>query len=110
MTQNVYPALRCKDAPAIIEWMTGVLGFQEITVHRGDDGTVHHAELAFEGGVVMLGSASDGTDGRMEGEFGPSLLYLATENVDGLHERRRRPGPRSAWSSPTRTMARATSP
>ncbi|MDQ3720599.1 MAG: VOC family protein [Actinomycetota bacterium] len=63
------------------------MGFEELAVHRGGDGTVHHAELAFEGEVIMLGSASDGSDGRMAGQFGPAVTYLATDGVDALYER-----------------------
>ena len=87
MTQNVYSTFRFNDAPASIEWLKQTLGFEELAVHRGDDGTVHHAELAFEGEVIMLGAASDGSDGRMAGDFGPAVTYLATDDVDALYER-----------------------
>ncbi len=92
MTQTIYPALRYRDAQAAIEWLTDVLGFEQGQVHAGDDGTIHHAELRFETGWVMLGSATDATDDRLAGEFGPSLIYLATDHVDELHERARARG------------------
>jgi len=92
MTQSVYPTFRFRDAPAAIDWLTQTLGFEEVALHQGDDGTVHHAELAFEGEVIMLGSASDGSDGRMAGDFGPAVTYLATDAVDTLYERAQKAG------------------
>lgn len=92
MTQSVYSTFRFNDAPAAIEWLHQTLGFEELAVHRGEDGTVNHAELAFEGEVIMLGSASDGSDGRMAGQFGPAVTYLATDGVDALYERARSAG------------------
>jgi len=84
--------IRFRDAPAAIDWLTQTLGFEEVAVHQGDDGTVHHAELAFEGEVIMLGSASDGSDGRMAGDFGPAVTYLAIDVLcHGRNLRCRRP-------------------
>jgi uncharacterized glyoxalase superfamily protein PhnB len=59
-TQVLYPALRYADAPAAIRWLERAFGFERQEVCEGNDGTVAHAELALEGGVLMLGSARDG--------------------------------------------------
>ena len=42
---RIYPTLRCKDAEAMIRWLTDVFGFTEYVVYR-DGGVVQHAELA----------------------------------------------------------------
>src|SRR5436190_18117156 len=52
---NIFPALRYRDANAAIEWLKEAFGFTEKAVHRGDDGTVNHAELRLGAGVVMVG-------------------------------------------------------
>lgn len=54
---TVIPALRYKDAPAAIEWLCAAFGFVKGPVYSGDDGIVHHAQLTFGNGMIMLSSA-----------------------------------------------------
>ena len=56
---TVIPALRYRNAPAAIDWLCQVLGFERHAVHEGPGGTVGHAELTLNGGMIMLGSAKD---------------------------------------------------
>ena len=56
---TIMPALRYADAPAAIEWLCTVLGFERHAVYPGPDGTIAHAELTLHGGMVMLGSQKD---------------------------------------------------
>jgi uncharacterized glyoxalase superfamily protein PhnB len=84
MAQNVFPALRYRDARAAIEFMKSVAGFEELSVMENEDGTIAHAELAFEGGVVMLGTKRD-DDTRFPG--GPITIYVALDDVDAHHGR-----------------------
>jgi uncharacterized glyoxalase superfamily protein PhnB len=92
MTQTIFPALRYRDPRAAIEWLERALGFERDAIHESDDGTIGHAELSFRGNSIMLGAASDGDDGRMAGEFGPILTYIAVDEVDALHDRARDAG------------------
>ncbi len=57
MAQNIYPALRYTDARGAIEFLKSAAGFEELAVMENEDGTIAHAELVFEGGVVMLGTS-----------------------------------------------------
>src|SRR5450432_1008129 len=52
----VIPALRYRDAPAAIEWLCRVIGFEKHLVVPGPDNTIAHAQLALGGGMLMLGS------------------------------------------------------
>ena len=61
---TVMPALRYRNAPAAIDWLCKVFGFERHAVHQGPDGTIAHAELKLGGGMIMLGSARDDTYGR----------------------------------------------
>lgn len=90
MAQTIYPAFRYRDAKAAIKWLTNVLGFVEGAVYEGDDGTIAHAELSFEGAWIMLGSAT-GPD-RRPGELGPAMTYISVDAVDELYERARAAG------------------
>lgn len=48
-----------------------------------DDGSVAHAELSWDGGVVMLGTRT----GHSEFDTGRAVLYLAVGDVDAHHDR-----------------------
>ena len=85
---SIHPTLRYTDPRAAIAFLTGALGFRELHVHTGDDGSVAHAELAWDDGedtgVVMLGTRSD-----PPGPFdtGRAVLYLTVEDPDALYDK-----------------------
>lgn len=85
----LFPTMRCRDAEAMIAWLTGVLGFRELAVHR-QDGVIHHAELALGSSILMLGQARDdayaGLVGNPAGRR-TDALYLAVPDADALHAR-----------------------
>jgi uncharacterized glyoxalase superfamily protein PhnB len=56
---HVIPGLRYRDAPAMIEWLCRVLGFEQHLVHEDGEGGIAHAQLRFGGGMIMLGSIRD---------------------------------------------------
>jgi uncharacterized glyoxalase superfamily protein PhnB len=90
MTQHIFPALRYRDAPAAIEWLERAFGFERLAVHPAPDGTVAHAELVLDGGVVMLGSVKpDAFGGRSPREVGEisQSLYVWVSDVDAHHAR-----------------------
>lgn len=58
---TVIPALRYRDALAMIDWLTRAFGFEKNAVYLGPDNTVAHAQLTFGSGMVMLGSVDNGT-------------------------------------------------
>ncbi len=84
MAQNIYPALRYTDARGAIEFLKSAAGFEELTVMENEDGTIGHAELVFEGGVIMLGAKREGED-RFPG--GPITIYVVRDDVDAHHGR-----------------------
>jgi uncharacterized glyoxalase superfamily protein PhnB len=84
---TIYPALRYKDAKGAITFLKEAFGFTEHAVHEAPNGTIAHAELAFGSGMVMLGSTSDGSDGRLALESGPAWLYVVVDDPDAHHRR-----------------------
>jgi uncharacterized glyoxalase superfamily protein PhnB len=84
MAQNIFPALRYADARGAIEFLKSVAGFEELAVMENEDGTIAHAELVFEGGVIMLSTRRDEED-RFPG--GPITMYVALDEVDAHHDR-----------------------
>jgi uncharacterized glyoxalase superfamily protein PhnB len=61
---TIMPTLRYKDAPAAIDWLCKVFGFERHAVYPGPDNTIGHAELSLGGGMIMLGSSKDDEYGR----------------------------------------------
>jgi uncharacterized glyoxalase superfamily protein PhnB len=61
---TIMPSLRYKDAPAAIDWLCQVLGFERHAVYANTDGSIGHAELKLGGGMIMLGSAKDDEHGK----------------------------------------------
>ncbi len=75
---TVIPALRYRNAPAAIDWLCTVLGFERHAVHEGPDGSIGHAELSLNGGMIMLGSARDDEHGRR---------FKSPDEIDGMETR-----------------------
>jgi len=55
---TIIPSLRYRDAPAAIEWLCRAFGFEKHAVYA-EGNTVHHAQLTFGNGMVMLSSVDN---------------------------------------------------
>jgi uncharacterized glyoxalase superfamily protein PhnB len=61
---TIMPALRYRNASAMIDWLCDVFGFARHAVYSNNDGSIGHAELTLGGGMIMLGSQKDDEYGR----------------------------------------------
>jgi uncharacterized glyoxalase superfamily protein PhnB len=93
------PALRYRDAPAAIDWLCRVFGFERHLVVPGPDDTIAHAQLTLGGGMIMLGSASNGSalGERIRqpdeiGGFETQSAYLVVADADAVYARVRAAG------------------
>ena len=59
---TVTPCLQYQDAPAAIDWLCRVFGFEKHLVVPGEQGSILHAQLSFGNGMVMLGSSAKDND------------------------------------------------
>ncbi|WTW92723.1 VOC family protein [Streptomycetaceae bacterium NBC_01309] len=87
---EVIPALRYHDAPAAIAFLRDAFGLEPTMVVPGEGNVIHHAQLSWGNGCVMLGSQVDGgdaSDGRIEMTVGGSCLYLVLDEVDAHYAR-----------------------
>lgn len=90
---TIMPALRYHNAPAAIDWLCQVLGFEKKAVYPGPNGTVGHAELTLGGGMIMLGSQKDDAYGRgfkSPGEVGgveTRSAYVVVKDADAVYAR-----------------------
>lgn len=96
---TVIPGLRYRDAPAAIEWLCNVIGFEKQLVVPGDTpDTVLHAQLKLGGGMIMLGSVSDNDFGRLmqqPDEIGgreTQCSYVFVDDADIVYEKARASG------------------
>ena len=97
------PCLRYRDAPAAIDWLCRVFGFERHLVVPGEAGAILHAELKIDTGagigMLMLGSAGRG------GAYGEVMVqpedirgrqtqtvYLIVPDADAVHARARAAG------------------
>jgi uncharacterized glyoxalase superfamily protein PhnB len=81
---SIYPTTRYTGARAAIAHLTDVFGLTQEMVATADDGSIGHAELSWDGGVVLLGTRS-----QPPGDFdtGRAVLYLRVDDVDAHHDR-----------------------
>jgi uncharacterized glyoxalase superfamily protein PhnB len=90
---TIIPALRYRNAPAAIDWLCRVFGFERHAVYEGPNGTIGHAELTLNGGMVMLGSAKDDefanrfkSPNEQDG-METRGAYIVVEDADAAHTR-----------------------
>lgn len=82
---SVWPTFQAKDAPAMIRFLTEVVGFVE-TARYDDDDLVAHAQLDWpEGGGVMLGSHKP--DQSWSPTPGGASIYVVSAHVDEVFAR-----------------------
>ncbi len=89
----VVPCLRYRDAPAAIDWLVRVFGFEKHLVVPDDSGGVAHAQLTLGGGMIMLGSVADTPFGafvKQPDELGGAetqSAYLVVPDADAVYAR-----------------------
>ena len=92
---NIIPSLRYQDAPAAIDWLCKAFGFEPHLVVPGENGTIAHAQLVLDGGMIMLGSSGAHGGGYDElvkapgevGGIGTQSPYVVVEDADLHHAR-----------------------
>ncbi|HEY4957052.1 MAG TPA: VOC family protein [Caldimonas sp.] len=96
---TLIPALRYRDAPAAIEWLCRVIGFEKHLVVPGPDNTIAHAQLALGGGMLMLGSVDNGSDYGTRirqpdeiGGFETQSAYVVVADADAVLARAKAEG------------------
>jgi uncharacterized glyoxalase superfamily protein PhnB len=81
--------LRYDDAEAALEWLQRAFGFEAASVHRGEDGSLVHAELVYGTGLVMVSTPRDDAFARPAGQ---GWCYVVVEDADAHHARAKEAG------------------
>jgi len=97
MPSRAIPTLRYADAPAMLDWLCRVFGFQPHLVVEDGSGGIAHAQLTLGDGMIMLGSHRDDGFGKLQSTA--ALLggnsqspYLVVEQVDAIADKARAAG------------------
>jgi uncharacterized glyoxalase superfamily protein PhnB len=83
---SIYPVLKYDDARAAIDFLERAFGFERLQVHEGEGDAVAHAEMRLGDDVIGLSSTGVG-DPVFEQGRGRTTVYVAVDDVDGLHDR-----------------------
>jgi len=88
---TLIPSLRYRDALAAIDWLCTAFRLTKNAVY-GDGKTVFHAQLTYNGGMVMLGSVDNASDyGKLTvqpdeiGQRSTGGIYLAVPDADTVY-------------------------
>ena len=97
-SSTVIPGLRYRDAPAAIEWLCSVFGFERHLVVAGAGGTIEHAQLTCGNGMIMVGSVRANDFGKLvkqPDEIGGAETqcpYVVVPDADAVYARVRAAG------------------
>ena len=96
---SIIPALRYRNAPAAIDWLCRVFGFEKQLVVPGKDNSIAHAQLTLGGGMIMLGSVDTASQwGKLIkqpdeiGGFETQASYLVVADADAVYARAKAAG------------------
>jgi uncharacterized glyoxalase superfamily protein PhnB len=78
---TITPFLMIKDAAKSIDFLKNAFGAKERSIHKGQDGTIMHAELIIGDSIIMLAEATEKYPAM------PSSLYLYVEDVDSVYNK-----------------------
>ncbi|MFE9190803.1 VOC family protein [Micromonospora sp. NPDC007208] len=87
--RTIYPIFRYPDPRAAIDWLGAAFGFRVHAVHEAPDGTVAHAELVLDTGMIMLGGRADAPSRPAADDWS---VYVAVPDVDAHCARARAAG------------------
>ena len=95
-SKGVVPGMTYRDAPAAIDWLCDVLGFERRLVVPGENGTVPHAQLTLGNAMIMLGSAFDDPNAMVvpptpDGKL-TQCAYIVVDDIQAHYERAKAAG------------------
>lgn len=77
--RTIYPIFRYPDARAAIDWLCTAFGFTVHARHDAPDGSVAHAELSLDTGMIMVGELPHPRPRPGDEDW---TVYVAVDDVD----------------------------
>ncbi len=88
---RIVPGMCYRDAPAAIDWLCDVLGFERHLVVPGENGAIAHAQLKRGDAMIMLGSAFDDPNAMVLPPTPDGTLtqcaYIVVSDIQAQYER-----------------------
>lgn len=94
---RISTALYYDDPRAAIDWLCRVFGFVVQIKVEGDDGAIHHSELRYGDGLVMVGAARDEEYQRTPAAVAggnTQNLFVYVDDVEAHHQHAKASGAR----------------
>ena len=90
----VVPILRYDDAPAAIDWLCKAFGFKEhlVVADEKEAKIIHHAQLIYQSGMIMLSSAGITDFDRLLGKDPKQNIYMIVPSADEHYARAKKSG------------------
>ena len=85
-TPRISPYLLYEDAGAALEWLAAAFGFKERSRVAGEDGTVFHAEMELQDGVIMLGHPGPEFESPKKKGYLHGYPHIYVDDVDAHYE------------------------
>lgn len=92
---TIFPVLSYKDAPAAIEWLGRAFAFEKQVAYPGPDGSIVHAELRREAGVIGVSSVAPASEVNPWTSVRQGV-YVTVDDVDGHYKRAQSAGAKVA--------------
>lgn len=91
---SIYPCLSYRDARVAIEWLCTAFGFEKLMIVKGEHGEIHHSELGFGAGVIMVGNANAerGWQSPCDLPAVNQILYVVVDDIDAHYARAKAAG------------------
>jgi PhnB protein len=89
---RIAPYLLYEDVAEALDWLGRAFGFHERLRYAGPDGTVTHAEMTLDDGLIMLGHPGPDYQSPKRLGHATQLVHVYVEDVDGHYERAREAG------------------
>lgn len=84
---RVTPYLNYEDTDAMMAWLADAFGLEERHCMRGADGKAMHAEMTFEGAVVMMGTPAGEFKNPLHLGQSTHSLYVYASDLEALYAR-----------------------
>ena len=87
--QQIFPYLTYADAPAAIDWLCRVFGFELASSYPLEDGRIAHAAIHYDGLFVMLSSEHDRLGNHAPSGDAPtsSRIHIHVDEIDEHYQR-----------------------
>jgi uncharacterized glyoxalase superfamily protein PhnB len=90
---TIFPVLSYQNAPAAIEWLGRAFSFEKQVAYPGPDGTIVHAELRRDAGVIGISSVAPATEANPWTSVRQGV-YVTVADVDAHCKRAQAAGAR----------------